>query len=127
MAFSPDSTRLAAWSRQPNRTTLWRVGDGVALKDFPGAASNEGVAALRFHPDGTRLVTTGYLPYLTPGGWQQKGVIRFWRVSDGVLRRVFDARTGLAVTSPVAWSPDGTRFAYGTYEGSVVAAMTPGP
>ncbi|WP_157475359.1 hypothetical protein [Lysobacter sp. Root494] len=48
-------------------------------------------------------------------------------MSDGALRRSFDARTGIAVTSPIAWSPDATRFAHGTYEGSVVAAVMPAP
>jgi WD40 repeat protein len=127
MQFTPDSTRLAVWSSQPNRTTLWRVSDGVALKTYPGAASNEGVAAIRFTADGARLVTTGYLPFQTPNGWDQKGVIRFWRVSDGVLRTTYDARTGLAVTSPIAWMPGGSRFAYGTYQGAVVVALTPAP
>jgi hypothetical protein len=61
------------------------------------------------------------------GLWQQKGVIRFWRVADGVLRNVYDARTGIGVTSPVAWSPDATRFAYGTYDGTAVVARTPAP
>ena len=127
MAFTPDSTRLAAWASTPNETTLWRIGDGVAVMRFRNAASNEGVSALRFSPDGTRLVTTGYLPFETSSGWQQRGMIRFWRISDGALRRSFDARTGIAVTSPIVWSPDATRFAYGTYEGSVVAAVTPAP
>jgi WD40 repeat protein len=128
MAFTPDSARLAAWSNAPNATTLWRISDGVVLMRFRNANSNEGVTALRFSPDGLRLVTTGYLPFTdSDGTWQQRGTIRFWRVSDGALRRTYDARTGLAVTSPVAWSPDATRFAYGTYEGSVVAALTPAP
>jgi WD40 repeat protein len=127
MQFTPDGTRLAAWSNAPNEVDLFRVADGLFLRRFPGAASNEGVGAIRFSPDGTRLVTSGYLPYQTPNGWAQKGVIRFWRVADAALRRVFDARTGIAVTSPVAWSPDAARFAYGTYEGTAVAALTPAP
>lgn len=128
MAFTPDSTRLAAWSNAPNATTLWRISDGAVLMRFRNAASNEGVTALRFSPDGLRLVTTGFLPFIgSDGTWQQRGTIRFWRVSDGALRRTYDARTGIGVTSPIAWSPDATRFAYGTYQGSVVAALTPAP
>lgn len=128
VAFAPDSTRIAAWAPSPNQTTLWRVSDGAVLMHFAGAAANEGVGAIRFTPDGTRLVTTGYLPFVDADGlWQQKGVIRFWRVADGALRNVYDARTGLGVTSPVAWSPDATRFAYGTYEGTAVVARTPAP
>jgi WD40 repeat protein len=128
MAFTPDSTRIAAWSPNPNRTTLWRISDGVKLMQFPGAALEEGVGAIRFMPDGRRLVTTGYLPVIDADGlWNQKGIIRFWRVADGVLRQTYDARTGLAVTSPVALSPDSSRFAYGTYDGTVVVAQTPVP
>ena len=126
VAFTPDSTRIAAWGSNPNQTTLWRIPDGVVLMSFAGAAAEEGVGAIRFTPDGAHLVTTGYLPFVDGDGlWQQKGVIRFWRVSDGSLRQVYDARTGLAVTSPIAWSPDATSFAYGTYEGSAVVARTP--
>jgi WD40 repeat protein len=128
VTFTPDSAGIAAWSSNPNRTTLWRIYDGVVLRRFRGAAPEEGVGAVRFTPDGNRLVTSGYLPYVDADGlWQQKGIIRFWRVADGALRRQFDARTGIAVTSPIAWSPDATRFAYGTYEGTAVVARTPLP
>jgi WD40 repeat protein len=127
MAFTPDSSRLAAWAKLPNETTLFRLSDGARLMRFPSATAEEGVGSLRFSPDGWRLVSTGYLPYQTSGGWQQKGMIRFWRVADGALRRSFDAHTGLAVTSPIAWSPDASRFAYGTYEGTAVVALTPVP
>jgi WD40 repeat protein len=126
VAFTPDSTRIAAWSENPNQVTLWRVSDGARLRDFAGTATNEGVGAIRFTPDGAHMVTTGYLPFVDGDGlWQQQGVIRFWRVSDGALRQVYDAHTGIAVTSPVAWSPDATRFAYGTYEGTAVVARSP--
>jgi WD40 repeat protein len=126
VAFTPDSTRLAAWSDKPNQVTLWRISDGVRLRTFPGTATNEGVGAIRFTPDGAHMVTTGYLPFVDANGlWQQKGLIRFWRVSDGTLRQVYDAHTGIGVTSPIAWSPDATRFAYGTYEGTAVVARTP--
>jgi WD40 repeat protein len=125
VAFTPDSSRVAAWNENSSQVTLWRISDGVVLMVFAVIAP-EGVGAIRFTPDGARLVTTGYLPFLDGDGlWQQKGVIRFWRVADGLLRQVYDTRTGIAVTSPVAWSPDATRFAYGTYEGTAVVARTP--
>lgn len=128
VAFTPDSTRIAAWAPSPNRTTLWRISDGLVTMRFPLATAEESVGALRFSPDGTRLVTTGYFPFVDADGlWQQKGMIRFWRVADGALRRTYDAHTGLAVTSPIAWSPDASRFAYGTYEGTAVVARTPAP
>jgi len=126
VAFTPDSTRIAAWSSNPDQVTLWRISDGALQMSFAGAAAQEGVGAIRFTPDSARMVTTGYLPFVDADGlWQQKGIIRFWRVSDGALRQVYDAHTGLGVTSPIAWSPDATRFAYGTYEGTAVVARTP--
>jgi hypothetical protein len=128
VTFTPDSTGLAEWTPSPNQTTLWRIGDGRILMRFPSAVPEEGIGSIRFTPDGLRLVTTGYRPYIDADGlWQQKGVIRFWRVSDGAIRAQYYDRTGIGVTSPVAWSPDGTRFAYGTYEGTVLAAKTPAP
>jgi WD40 repeat protein len=128
VSFTPDSSRIAAWAASPNAVTMWRISDGAVLMRFRGAASNEGVGAIRFSPDGSRMVTTGYLPFVDANGlYQQKGIIRFWRVADGALRRTYDARTGLAVTSPIAWSPDGSRYVYGTYEGTAVVARTPAP
>ena len=125
-AFTPDSTRLAAWRSNPNRVTLWRISDGAVLMHFAGTAPEEGVGAIRFTANGGHLVTTGYLPFVDGDGlWQQKGVIRFWRVADGTLCQLYDTHTGIGVTSPVAWSPDGSRFAYGTYEGTAVVARAP--
>jgi WD40 repeat protein len=126
--FSPDSSAIAVWASNPNQTTLRRISDGAVLRRFRGASSEEGVGAIRFTTDGTRLVTTGYLPYIDADGlWQQVGVIRFWRVADGALRQQYDQHTGIGVTSAIAWSPDSTYFAYGTYEGTAVAARTPAP
>jgi WD40 repeat protein len=127
MQFSPDSTTLAAYTRTPNETTLFRVSDGAVLRHFTNPASNEGVSFVRFSPGGTRLVTTGYQPFETPQGFDQRGMIRFWRVSDGALRHSFSTGTGLGVTSPVAWNPAFTRFAFGTYDGRAVVATVPSP
>jgi WD40 repeat protein len=126
--FSPDSSAIAVWASNPNQTTLWRISDGAVLKRFRGATPEEGVGAIRFTPDGARLVATGYLPFIDADGlWQQVGIIRFWRVSDGTLRQQYDQHTGIGVTSPIVFSPDLTYFAYGTYEGTAVAARTPAP
>jgi hypothetical protein len=76
---------------------------------------------------GTRLVTTGYQPFETPEGFDQRGMIRFWRVSDGAMRHEFSQGTSLGVTSPVAWNPGFTRFAFGTYDGHAVVATVPSP
>jgi WD40 repeat protein len=125
VSFTPNSTAIAAWDADSNQTTLWRTLDHKVLMQFPDAVSEEGVSAIRFTPDGSHLVTSGYLAFQVNGSWQQYGVIRFWRVSDGSLRKQFDEHTGIAVTSAVAWSPGATQFIYGTYEGTVVAARSP--
>ena len=121
------------WTTNVGGSTDVAKNEVVKASMFPCTAiiywlGTEGIVALRFTPEGARLVTTGYLAFVDADGlWQQKGVIRFWRVADGALRRMYDARTGIGVTSGVAWSPDGARFAYGTYEGTAVVAYTPAP
>lgn len=125
--FTPDGAAIAAWDGDSNQTTLWRVADGSIMMEFPDAVPEEGIGAIRFSPDGTRMVTTGYMA-MNPGGiWEQFGIIRFWRVADGAMRHQFDQHTGIGVTSPIAWSPDASQFVYGTYEGTVAAAHTPAP
>lgn len=125
--FTPDGSAIATWDGDSNQTTLWRVSDGMVLMQFPDAVPEEGISAIRFSPDGTRLVTTGYLAINPTGSWEQFGIIRFWRVADGVMRHQFDQHTGIGVTSPIAWSPDASQFIYGTYEGTVAVANTPAP
>jgi WD40 repeat protein len=128
VSFTPDSTAIAVWAGTTNKTTLWRIADGALLMQFPDAVPEEGIGAIRFTPDGMRLITSGYLAYVDSQGlWQQVGLIRFWRVADGAMRRQYDQHTGIGVTSPVALSPDGTQFAYGTYEGTAVVARIPAP
>ena len=127
MTFAPYSKAIAIWDGDSNATSLRSIPDGDLIMEFPDAVSNEGISAIRFSPDSTLLVTTGYLPFETSNGWQQKGLIRFWQVQDGTMLHQFDQHTGIAVTSAIAWSPDASQFAYGTYEGTIVTALTPPP
>ncbi|MFL6595201.1 MAG: WD40 repeat domain-containing protein [Chthoniobacterales bacterium] len=127
MAFTPKSSAIAAWEADSDATILRSVPHGETLMRFPDAVTNEGISAIGLSPDGTSLVTTGYLPFETANGWEQKGIVRFWRVADGMLLRQFDQHTGIAVTSAIAWSPDAKQFIYGTYEGTVVVALSPVP
>jgi WD40 repeat protein len=123
--FSPDGSLIADWTGSPNRITVRTVPYGVPVQtfDIPGGA--DGGVLLRFSPDSKRVVSSGYLPFLKPDGtWDQKGVIRFWSISGG-LTTTYDQETSLGVTTPVAFSPDGTQFLYGRYDGAFVVAKTP--
>jgi WD40 repeat protein len=124
-AFSPDSSMIAYWTASPNAMTVVRISDG-AKQTFAIPGGADGGVLARFTPDGTRVVGSGYLPFLKPDGtWDQKGVIRFWRISDGKLLQTYDQQTSLGVTTPVVFKPGGSQFLYGRYDGAFVVATTP--
>jgi hypothetical protein len=123
--FSPDSLFVAEWTSSPNQISVHRISDGAVTQKLVTPGGADGGVLLRYTSDGLRVVATGYLPFLKPDGtWDQKGVIRFWRLSGGAPV-TFDQKTSLAVTTPVAFSPDGTRFLYGRYDGAFDVADTP--
>jgi hypothetical protein len=124
-AFSPDGSMIAEWTAT-NGTRVRRISDDALIQKFVPPGNADGSVLPRFTSNGARVVTSGYLPFLKPDGtWDQKGVIRFWRLSDGALRQTYDQQTSLAVTTPVVFSPDGTKFLYGRYDGAFVVADTP--
>jgi WD40 repeat protein len=125
-AFSPDSSMVAYWTASPNAIKVVRISDGVVLKTFNTPGGADGGVLVRFTPDGTRVVGSGYLPFLKPDGtWDQKGVIRFWNFSSGALLKTYDQQTSLGVTTPIVFKPGGGQFLYGRYDGAFVVATTP--
>jgi WD40 repeat protein len=125
-AFSSNSATLAAWTSTPNQVRLYRTSDFSLIRTLVSPNSMDGGIVLRFKPSGSTLLASGYLPFLNPDGtWNQKGIIRFWRLSDGVLLDTYDQRTSLGVTSDVAFSPDAMKFVFGVYDGTTVAAVNP--
>jgi WD40 repeat protein len=148
--FSPDDSLLSATCE--GSPAVWRVSDGIFIRNFPCCGptrfSPDGTLlavgsnpvrvyrtsdwaqvatlgnqnqALAFTPDGHYLATAG-----TTAG---DGQIQFWRVSDWSLQLFYDQELGYAYlgVSSLAFSADGSRFAYGRTDAVVAVATNPFP
>ena len=111
--FSPNGTLLAVAT---NPVSVYRTADWMQVATL----SNQN-QALAFTPDGRYLTTAG-----TQLG---DGRIQFWRVSDWSLQRFYDQELGYAYlgVSSLAFSADGSRFAYGRMDAVVAVATNPFP
>jgi WD40 repeat protein len=121
-AFSPDSATIAAWTASPNQIRLYRTSDFAAVRTIPAVAARDtiGVAWTAFG----NVIGAGYMPFLKPdGGWDQKGIIRIWRSTDGRLVRSWDSGLDIGVTSNLGFAPGGGKFAAGFYNGTTIAAV----
>ena len=107
--FSPDGTLLAIAS---NPIHIYRTSDWVQV-----ASLSDQNQALAFTPDGH---------YLAVGGQSQ---LQFWRVADWTLQLFYDQELGYPGrgVSSLAFSADGTRFAYGRLDAVVAVATNPFP
>jgi len=110
--FSPDGTLLAITSSPYGATRVYRTSDWMQV-----ATLSDQSQAIAFTPDGH---------YLAVGGQSQ---LQFWRVSDWTLQFFYDQELGYAGegVSSVAFSPDGSRFAYGRMDAVVAVAANPFP
>jgi WD40 repeat protein len=115
VAISPDSTLVAANSG--NGIGLWNMATGTLVHELP-TPTDTTPTFTAFSPD-NQILLTGNDALVYPN---ESGVIRFWRVSDGALLKFYDQQTGPAGVS-VAWSPSGSAFAYGRYDGLVAVAL----
>ena len=107
--FSPDGTLLTIAS---NPIHVYRTSDWMQV-----ATLSDQNQALAFTPDGH---------YLAVGGQSQ---IQFWRVSDWTLQLFYDQELGYAGrgVASLAFSADGSRFAYGRTDAVVAVATNPVP
>jgi hypothetical protein len=101
--FSPDGSLLAT-AAADGSARLWRATNGAVVRVILGAGgsgvpfADGSVGRIKFSTDGRSLLTSS------------NGTLRFWRVSDGQLLLTY---TNLWA-GPIAVSPDGKHFAYGT-------------
>ena len=107
--FSPDGTLLVV---ALNPVRVYRTSDWLQV-----ASLSDQNQALAFTADGQ---------YLAVGGQSQ---IQFWRVSDWTLQLFYDQELGYPGrgVSSLAFSADGSRFAYGRMDAVVAVATNPFP
>jgi WD40 repeat protein len=107
-AFSPDGALLAS-SGADQTIRLWNVATGKVRHVLKGHAN--WVTGVAFSPRGDLLVSGGH-----------DGTIRLWplpRTKSQVPDRQIGAPGHKSVISCVTFAPDGSRFAWGCYNGSV--------
>jgi hypothetical protein len=125
LALSPDGQFIAAGSNaidQNGQCTdcsikTWRISDGALLQTIDGTNS---VLSIAFSPDQEVIVAGSGDPVYD-------GVVKFWRVSDGMLLRFFnqDPNNVYSYVTGVAYSPDGSLFAFGRADSQVTVARDP--
>jgi WD40 repeat protein len=122
VAFSPDGSKVAGGSLD-GTIRVWLVSNGaVSLHlTLPPSTPNGSVTSIAFSPNGFALLSGNDEVSPAP----EHGTLRFWRVSDGALLKLYDQATDVYVSS-VAFSPQGTAYAYTrAIDGQEVVASTP--
>ncbi len=95
LALAPGDSVLAA-AEHGGAIKLWRLADGVLVRDLTGQAGT--VAGLAFLADGTQLLSAA------------GAKVRWWKIDDGSVAREVDLP---AAATCLAISPDGSLLAAG--------------
>jgi hypothetical protein len=93
--FSPDGQLVAAIGRSSGGLDIWRVSDGVLVRNIPGV-----IQSLAFSPDGQWIATSG----LHGGDFPDDDTIEIYRVADGSLVHKI---SGTGSVSKLLFTPDG--------------------
>jgi len=104
VGFSPDGRWVVSGGTEP-LTRLWNRTNALPLWVFPGHGA--GTEAVRFSPDGTRLLTTFGAPVYSA---------RLWNAQTAVVEREFFGHTGWLLDAK--FSPDGQRIVTGAQDGT---------
>jgi WD40 repeat protein len=102
VAFSCDGRYVAAAVTSDSTVRLFRTFDSSFVRSIKGLTWS-----LAFSPDGRTVI-----------GGSNGGVVRMWRVSDGML--LFSLRVGEGQMRSLAFSPDGESIVAGSSDKSVI-------
>ncbi|HEX8029433.1 MAG TPA: hypothetical protein VF491_13260 [Vicinamibacterales bacterium] len=97
---------------------IWRMSDGLAWGTIPG--NNNGVRALAFSPDQTKLAAGS-------GDREYNGSVRFYSMTTGQLLTEWrqDPNNPSSYVTAVAFAPFGRLFAYARQDAQVIARFAP--
>jgi WD40 repeat protein len=111
ISWSPNSTRLATASPEDKVERIWDATTGALITELSGDRFYEGVAFVRWNPNGTNLVS---VVGVADGG----SLLHFWSVENNSFQAL--PTTYNVSAYDLAWSPDGTKLAIADYRGVFV-------